>query len=201
MEPKVENYRNKVFLGNGVLLAPDETSKLVNEIGEPASFAKYALLVPFSSDLLSCVEDGSLNELAMLETKSAPDESFIATLGLHFGVFAMKIAIPLVDAVALEWLAEATKHKRAMVLMEVPESQQLGILHVRVGKQRVSISQGCNSEGASANEGMRPKLLAKFLEAEMDDLMSEETSGLKAEHGAMFVCVSRAMLRASSSTF
>lgn len=199
MEPKMENHGNKVFLGNGVLLAPDETSKLVDEIGEPASFAKYALLVPFRSDLLSCVEDGSMNEPAMLETKSAPDESFIATLALHFGRFAMRIAIPLVDAVALEWLAEATKNKRAMVLMEVPETHKLGILHVRVGKQRVSISQGCNSEGASANEGTRLQLLGKFLEDEMNEVMSEEGSGLKAEHGAMFVCVSRAMLRASTS--
>lgn len=197
LESDMEN-QGKVLLGTGLVIGSDEILTLIEGLSLATELSKYALLVPFRDDILSRVEGGSLNELASLEIKSAPDESLMATLTVRFELFAMKFAIPLVDVVAMKWLAEATKIKCATVLMEVPETGKLGVLRVQLGVQRVTISRGESSQGALPSERARRELLADFLKVETNSLMLKQGSGSGPELGCLFVCVSRAMSDANS---
>lgn len=190
--------QGKVFLGTGLVLDPTEVARLADEAGLSSELDEYALLVPFRSDILSCVEAGSLTELARLEIKSAPDESLMATLTVRLGAFAMKFAIPLVDSVAMKWLVEATGHKRVTVLMEVPEAGQFAMLQVRVGVQKVLISQE-SAQGSASREAIRRERLAEFLRSETNELMNSQNSGVKPEQGCVFVCVSSSMQNESST--
>lgn len=197
MESDMEN-QGKVFLGTGLVLGPTEVARLADEAGLASELDEYALLVPFRSDILSCVEGGSLTELARLEIKPAPDESLMATLTVRLGAFAMKFAIPLVDAVAMQWFLEAATHKRATVLLEVPETGQFGMLQVRIGVQKVLISQG-NARASASREAVRRELLAEFFRSETNELMNAQKSGVKPEQGCVFVCVPSSMQDESST--